>query len=222
LTKRVLVTGASRGIGRAIAQKFENAGCIVSAPSRKELDLSDSASLESFIEKNEAASFDILINNAGINKIAELDAITMEAFDEMLQVNLKAPIRLGQAFAESMKKKKFGRIVNIGSIWAMISKPGRLTYSASKAGLIGATRTLALELAPYNILVNTVCPGFVDTDLTRQNLGERGIEEVKKLIPAGRLASVDEIAEVVYFLGSESNTYITGQYIVVDGGYTIQ
>jgi 3-oxoacyl-[acyl-carrier protein] reductase len=137
-----------------------------------------------------------------------------------MQVNLKAPLRLIQAFSKRMGNR--GRIVNIGSIWAVISKKGRLTYSASKSALLGATRTLAIELSQKGILVNAVCPGFTDTELTRKNLTSKEIKEIEGFIPVGRLAKTNEIAEVVYFIGSLLNSYITGQTIIVDGGYSIQ
>ena len=109
--------------------------------------------------------------------------------------------------------------MNIGSIWATVSKSGRCVYSATKNGIHGVTNTLAVELAPYNILVNTVCPGFTLTELTYKNNTEEQIAEISKDIPIGRMAEPKEMAEVVYFLGSENNTYLTGQKITVDGGF---
>ena len=118
-----------------------------------------------------------------------------------------------------MKMNRFGRIINIGSIWAVVSKEGRCVYSATKNGIHGVTNTLAVELAPYNILVNTVCPGFTLTELTKKNNTEEQIKNIVKDIPLGRMAEPEEIAEVVYFLGTEKNTYLTGQKITVDGGF---
>ena len=114
----------------------------------------------------------------------------------------------------------FGRIVNISSIWSLVSKPGRLSYSVSKDGLNGFTRALAVEVAQYNILVNTIAPGFVNTDLTRQNNSPEDIEEICKKIPLGRLAEPDEIERFVAFLCSDTNSYLTGQCLVMDGGFT--
>ena len=119
-----------------------------------------------------------------------------------------------------MKTQRYGRIVNIGSIWASVSKGGRCVYSATKNGIHGVTNTLAVELAPYNILVNTVCPGFTLTELTRKNNTPEHVEEISRDIPMGRMAEPEEIAEIIYFMASESNTYLTGQKIVVDGGFT--
>ena len=121
-----------------------------------------------------------------------------------------------------MKKKKFGRIVNIGSIWGVITKPGRSIYSATKHGIHGISSTLALELAPYNILVNTIAPGQTLTELTLRNNSPEDICKMERDIPIGRLAKPEEIAKAVFFLGNENNTYITGQQIIVDGGLTIQ
>jgi 3-oxoacyl-[acyl-carrier protein] reductase len=220
--KTVLITGTSRGVGKAMREKFVAEGYAVLAPARSELDLSSGESIAGYIKKNATAAIDIIVNNAGINKLAPFDAVSKEDFDETLQVNLKGPFQLVQGFFPGMKKRGYGRVVNIGSIWGMVSKSGRLTYTASKTALIGITRTLAIELAPYGILVNAVCPGFIDTDLTMTNLGPEGIKEIQKQIPMRRLANANEIAEVVFFLCSEKNTYLTGQAVIVDGGYTIQ
>jgi 3-oxoacyl-[acyl-carrier protein] reductase len=120
-----------------------------------------------------------------------------------------------------MTERKYGRIVNISSIFGVGSRAGRSSYSASKSGLIGQTRAIALDLAKDNILVNAVCPGFVLTDLTRRVLGEKGMEEVAGQIPLGRLAETSDIAPAVLFLASPLNTYITGQTLIVDGGYLV-
>jgi 3-oxoacyl-[acyl-carrier protein] reductase len=119
-----------------------------------------------------------------------------------------------------MMERRYGRIVNISSIWSVVSKPRRITYSASKSGLNGLTRTLAVELAPHNILVNAVAPGFVLTEMTRQNNTEADLDAICRTIPAQRLAQPEEIAEVVAFLCSEANSYLTGQTLLVDGGFT--
>lgn len=218
--RRVLITGGSRGIGKAIAAKFEENGYEVITPKRDELDLLDELSISQYIEKNKFQKFDVIINNAGINDIHEIDQITDEELMNMMKVNLIAPIKLLRGFTGTMKEQKYGRIVNIGSIWAVVSKAGRCVYSATKNGIHGVTNTLAVELAPYNILVNTVCPGFTLTELTKKNNTDEEIAEISKDIPMGRMANPEEIAEVVYFLCSEKNTYLTGQKITVDGGFT--
>lgn len=216
----VLITGASRGIGKAIKERYVNSGYIVIAPTRKELDLSDEKSLNKFIENNKDIKIDIIINNAGINEINFIENITDDEIDKMITVNLIAPMKLIRNFVPKMKMNRFGRIINIGSIWAVVSKEGRCVYSATKNGIHGVTNTLAVELAPYNILVNTVCPGFTLTELTKKNNTEEQIKNIVKDIPLGRMAEPEEIAEVVYFLGTEKNTYLTGQKITVDGGFT--
>lgn len=215
-----LVTGASRGIGKAIANQLSQIGYNVISPNRDELDLLNIDSIKTFCAKYKSITFDILVNNAGINEINSIDNITDEEIDKMISTNLTAPLRLIQGIVPNMKKQNYGRIVNIGSIWGIAGKPGRTLYSATKHGLHGITQTLAVELAEYNILINTVCPGFTLTELTRKNNTEKEIEEISKFIPIGRMAKPEEQAKVVCFLVGEDNTYVTGQQIAVDGGYT--
>jgi len=220
--KNVLITGGSRGIGESIRNKFRDEGYSVYSPSRAELDLSQLESINNFIKKNGSIEFDVIINNAGINEIEYLENMMEDKIDLMIQVNLKAPVILLKSFISSMKKNKYGRIVNIGSIWAVVSKKGRGIYSATKNGLHGITNTLALELGEFNILVNTVCPGFTLTELTKKNNTPDEIGIINELVPLKRMALPEEIAELVFFLCSDKNTYITGQKICIDGGYTIQ
>lgn len=218
--RRVLVTGGSRGIGKAIAEKFEKEGYEVITPSRQELDLANPDSVEKYVMlQKEQVPFDVIINNAGCNDIHLVEDITDEELSEMMNVNLIAPIRLIRGLVLPMKERRYGRIVNIASIWAVVSKAGRCVYSATKNGIHGVTNTLAVELAQYNILVNTVCPGFTLTELTRKNNTEEEIAQISEDIPMGRMAQPEEIAQVVYFLASDENTYLTGQKIVVDGGF---
>lgn len=220
--RKVLITGGSRGIGKAIAAKFQAQGYEVIAPARAELDLSDSKSIEAYIKKHQGEFFDVIVNNAGCNDINRIENITDSEMETMISVNLIAPIRISRGFVPMMKKNHYGRIVNIGSIWAVVSKAGRCVYSATKNGLHGVTNTLAVELAEDNILVNTVCPGFTLTELTRKNNTEDEISKISEDIPLKRMAQPEEIAEVVYFLGSEQNTYLTGQKIAVDGGFSVK
>ena len=163
---------------------------------------------------------DVLVNNAGVNKINPIDEIAEEDWDWINAVNLRGPFLITKMFAKKMKEQKSGRIVNISSIFGVVSKEKRAAYSTTKWGLIGLTKAIALDLAPDNILVNVVSPGFVDTELTRRVLGEEGIDELVGKIPQLRLANCKEIAKTVLFLASEHNTYITGQNIIVDGGFT--
>lgn len=216
-----LVTGSSRGIGSAIANKFAQEGVTVLAPTRNDLDLMSNNSITSFLSSLKQP-VDILVNNAGINLLSGVTEVSNVNIHDTFQVNLIAPIQLIKGIASQMMDRKFGRIVNISSIWSFISKRRRVTYSISKAGLNGLTRTLAIELAPYNILVNSVAPGYVNTELTRQNNSEQEINAIRESIPLQRLAEPDEVAELVFFLSSEHNTYITGQVITIDGGFTCQ
>lgn len=217
--RTALITGGSRGIGLAIGKRLRADGVQVIAPTRTEMDLLSGTSIDAYV-RSLKQPVDILINNAGINIIASLAEIADPDLQEMIQIDLLAPLRLAKALAPPMMERRYGRIVNISSIWAVVTKPGRLMYSTAKAGLGGMTRTLAVELAPYNVLVNALAPGFVNTELTRRNNTEAEIEAIGRTIPAGRLAEPEEIAEVAAFLASDRNSYVTGQLIMVDGGYT--
>ena len=219
---KVLVTGGSRGIGKEIVNIYQNHGHEVCFPVRDELNLSNEESVNTFIECHKDDAFDVVVNNAGVNIIGKIEDTSLNALNEMVSVNLLSPYRLLMGMIPYMKRNHFGRIVNIGSIWGVISKPGRSVYSMTKHGIHGLTKTLALELAGDNILVNTVAPGQTLTELTIKNNSPEAIEFMKTEIPLGRLAEPCEIAKVVYWLGSEENTYITGQQLVVDGGLTIR
>lgn len=220
--KKVLVTGGSRGIGKSICEVFEAHDYEVVAPKRSELNLLDDESIEIFIEKYKNITFDVVVNNAGVNDVHNVDEITDEEINNMMQTNLIAPIKILRGLIPNMKEMRRGWIVNIGSIWANVSKSGRCVYSATKYGIHGVTNTLAIELAPYNILVNTVCPGFTMTELTVKNNTEEEINIISENIPMKRMAQPEEIARAVYFLCSEENSYLTGQKIMVDGGYCEQ
>jgi 3-oxoacyl-[acyl-carrier protein] reductase len=220
--RTALVTGGRRGIGAAIGAEFERRGILVLTPPREELDLSDATSVERYLAAQGAAHqpVDILVNNAGINIINPIENISPESWQTMLQVNLSAPFRLAQAVAPGMRKRRWGRIVNITSIFGIVTRQQRAAYSATKAGLAGLTRTLAVELGRDNVLVNCVAPGYVETELTRQNNSTEDLEKIAATIPVGRLAQPEEIAKLVAFLCGDGNTYITGQVIVADGGFT--
>lgn len=217
---KALVTGGSRGIGKCIVDQLKSEGYFVYAPTREELNLSDSNSVEKFLGKWGNEVYDVIINNAGINDINDVENITDDEIEHAMQINLISPLKLLRAFVPAMKKQGYGRIVNIGSIWGIVSKRGRTVYSITKHGIHGMTKTLAVELAEYGILVNTVCPGFTLTKLTMKNNTPDQIAEISREIPMGRMAQPEEIADAVFYLVSERNTYITGQLIAVDGGYT--
>ena len=214
-----LVTGASRGIGKAIAARLRKGEIEVLAPTRDELNLSTDESIEAYVARL-GEPIDILINDAGINILGASDEFKDDDLLMTIQVNLTAPMKLAKALIPGMKKRRYGRIINIISIWSLVSKPRRITYSTSKAALNGFTRSLAVELAPFNILVNAIAPGYVNTELTRQNNSPTEIQAISDMIPLKRLAEPEEIAELVYFLGSDKNTYVTGQIITIDGGFT--
>lgn len=219
MERTALITGASRGIGRAVAEHFQNSGIRVLAPSRAELDLLSDLSVSRFLTAL-GEPVDILVNNAGINPLAGCTDLDDADIERTLQVNVISPLRLIRGIAPSMMERKYGRILNISSIWSRVSKPGRLIYSASKSAINGMTRSLSVELAGYNILVNAIAPGYVNTELTRVNNTEAELKRIAAAIPLQRLAEPEEIAEAAGFLCSDKNTYITGQTIFVDGGYT--
>jgi 3-oxoacyl-[acyl-carrier protein] reductase len=217
--KVALITGGSRGIGKAIAAALSEQGCKVVTPSREELNLSDTQSVHSFFAQ--APAFDILVNNAGINVLAGLDQLDPAVWQDMIQVNLTSPMLLMKLASENMKAKKWGRILNVSSMFSLITKERRAAYSATKSALNGLTRTAAVELGAHNVLVNAICPGYVMTQLTQQNNSPEDIARIEQTIPMRRMAAPAEIAEIASFLCSERNTYLTGQTIVVDGGFTL-
>lgn len=217
--RTALVTGASRGIGEAIAARLQKDGYQVLTPARAELDLSSNTSIDAYLA-NLQHPVDILVNDAGINRIAVLEDVSLLDLQETLQINLLAAFRLVQGVVPAMRQQKYGRIVNVSSIWSVVSRAGRASYAMSKTALNGMTRSLAVELAASNILINAVAPGYVLTDLTRQNNPPHELAKISQIIPAQRFAEPSEIASVVAFLCSEQNSYLTGQTIVVDGGYT--
>lgn len=217
---KVLVTGGSRGIGKAVCDLYTSKGYEVTAPGRGEMDLKDPVSVREFVRNN--GSFDILINNAGINDIMNVDELDDESVSSMITTNLMSPMILIGELVPDMKRRRLGRIVNIGSVLGTVSSPGRVVYAATKSGINGVTRTLSVELAPWNILVNTVSPGYTLTDLTLKNNTGEQLRSIEERIPLGRLAEPEEIATAVFFAGNENNTYLTGQDIIVDGGFSVQ
>lgn len=214
-----MVTGGARGIGRAIADRFRAGGYSVAAPSRAELDLSDLSAVRAFASGERGAGIDILINNAGENKPLALDEIEPDDLQRILTVNVSAAFLLARYLGVRMAERGWGRIVNVSSVYSFVSRERRSMYSTSKSALNGMTRALAVELGPANVLINAICPGFVDTDLTRQNNTPDEIANLCELVPLRRLATVQEIADFAFYLGSEKNTYITGQALAIDGGF---
>lgn len=166
------------------------------------------------------AAPDILINNAGINKIAPFVEIIPDDFLSIQQVNVFAPFLLCQAALPGMVRRGWGRIVNISSIWGKISREHRAAYSASKFALDGMTLALAAEHAANGIVANCIAPGFIDTELTRRIIGEKEMQALGGAVPSRRLGQVEEIARLVLWLASEENTYLAGQNIAIDGGFS--
>lgn len=217
--KNVLITGVSRGIGKSITDVLQKSGQYnLILPSRNDMDLSRSENITKYFEENKI-QVDILINNAGINILNKIEDIKQNTVDEMLAINLVAPLALIQSCVPYMKSQQWGRIVNIGSIWGIRSKEYRTLYSAAKFALNGITKALSRELGEHNILVNAVCPGYVNTELTNRNVPPTEQETIKATIPLKRFAEPAEIARLIKFLISEENTYITGQAIIIDGGF---
>lgn len=217
--KNILVTGGTGGIGTSIVALFDQFKGNVIVTNSKLADFKYTEDIITLLD--ELPNIDICVNCAGINVINELHNIKEEDFDDIMHVNVKAPFLISKHVAEHMKKQKNGKIVNISSIWGDKTISGRLCYTTSKSALIGMTKTLAVELAKYNIQVNTISPGFTNTKLTRSILSKDQINKLVSKVPMGRMADPIEIARIVMFLCSKQNTYITGQNIVVDGGFSI-
>jgi 3-oxoacyl-[acyl-carrier protein] reductase len=229
--RRALVTGGTRGIGRATAIRLAADGATVTvtgtgnneAPAGCDLravNFADRRAMEAFAADVRAWGLDILVNNAGINRIAPFADILPEDFDRIHQVNVRAPFLLCQAVVPGMRRLKWGRIVNITSIFGIVGKELRGSYASSKFALDGMTAALAAEVGADGILANCVAPGVIDTELTRRVLGEAGLAELLTRVPMRRLGAAEEIAAFVAWLVGPENTFISGQNIAIDGGFT--
>jgi len=242
--RTALITGASRGIGKGIATEFAKQGAHVaftfnsSVEAAQELEAelqkfgvnakgyqSNAADFEAAQELvkvvlEDFGSLDILVNNAGITKDNLLMRISEEDFDKVIEVNLKSVFNMTKAVIRPMLKQRSGSIINMSSVVGVKGNAGQANYAASKAGIIGFTKSLAKELGSRNITVNAVAPGFVLTDLTA-DLSDDLVQKVLQYIPLGRWGELEEIANVVTFLASDKASYITGEVIQVDGGIAI-
>jgi len=241
--KTALITGATRGIGKSIADCMYKAGAnlvltgtkkdeveMLNALNKKngidnilylQADFSDSGSTGKFLKNlDQYNQIDICINNAGVNKIDEFNDATIDDFNWIHEINVKVPFQILKVVGPKMIANNYGRVVNVASIWSVITRPGRSIYTLSKNALVGLTKTLAVEWASHNIMVNAVSPGFTLTELTKATNTKEQLESIEKLIPAHRMAEPDEIARVIAFLCSDLNSYLTGQNITIDGGYT--
>lgn len=236
----VIVTGASRGIGRAIAAAFAAKGAkvacvattLANATATAETigdsarayacDVSDSASVEALFEAvlADLGTPSVLVNNAGITRDGLVIRMKEEDWDRVLAVNLKGAYNCIRAAAKPMMKARYGRIINITSIIGQTGAAGQANYAASKAGLIGLTKSIAKELGSRNVTCNAVAPGFITTDMTAE-LSDDFRAHVEKSAPAGRLGTPEDIAGAVVFLAEASSSYITGQTLTVDGGLSL-
>jgi 3-oxoacyl-[acyl-carrier protein] reductase len=234
--KVVLVTGASRGIGKAIASQLQNLGATVigtatSAHGAEKISeylgvgnglvlnvTSDDSIAELFSSiKDNHGSIDILVNNAGITRDNLFMRMKTEEWDDIIDTNLSSVFKVSKAAIRPMMKKRTGRIINIGSVVGTMGNAGQVNYATSKAGLLGFTKSLAREVASRGITVNTVAPGFIDTDMT-QTLTDEQKEGIFSQVPANRLGKPEEIASAVAFLASDAAAYITGETLHVNGG----
>ncbi len=237
----VFVTGGSRGIGKAIALKYAENGynIVINYVSDKtnvdelkkefnkygveslvvKADVSNAEEVDSVVKQTieKFGKIDVLVNNAGITRDTLLMRMKEEDFDKVIEINLKGTFLVTKAVTPYMMKKRNGKIINLSSVVGVTGNAGQSNYSASKAGIIGFTKSVAKELASRNIRANAVAPGFIDTDMT-SILSEDIKANINAQIPMKRMGTAREIANVVYFLGSEESSYVTGQVINIDGG----
>jgi 3-oxoacyl-[acyl-carrier protein] reductase len=243
LTDQVaLVTGASQGLGQAMAERLGGAGAKVACVARNEekladtvaaitkaggtaealaCDVTDSESVNQVVDAitEKWGRLDILVNNAGITRDTLIPRMGDDEWDAVIATNLRGTFLFTRAATRPMMQQRHGRIINISSVSGLMGNPGQSNYSASKAGLIGFTQTVARELAKRKITVNAIAPGFIHTDMA-EALGEAILKEASKRIPVKRLGQPDEVADLVLFLASDAAAYITGATLTIDGGMT--
>ena len=242
VNKVAIVTGASRGIGKSITEKLISSGCKVAMISRNiddlelikknlnsdsilcfQADIKNTKQVEDIIHLvyKHWGEINILINNAGITKDKIILRLSEEDWQEVIDVNLKGCYNTIKAVSKHMIKNKNGKIINISSVIGQIGNSGQSNYAASKSGIEGITRALAVELGSRNININCIAPGYIETSMTNQ-LDEKVLNKMKQNIPLNKLGAVEDIANLVCYLSSDLSKYITGQVINVDGGMTIK
>jgi 3-oxoacyl-[acyl-carrier protein] reductase len=214
---KAFITGASRGIGKSISLLFKERGIEVITPTRKELDLNSPSNIKSYILSLDKV--DILINNAGINKIQSIEEVEYKDLLETFNINFFSPYLICSSLLHKFKEQNYGRIINISSIWGTKVKENRSTYASSKSSIHNLTKQLVLETQGYNILSNTLSPGYISTDLTYQNNSPKDIKLIEQNIPLNRMGKPIEIAKLAYYLAVD-NSYINGQEIIIDGGFS--
>ncbi|MBI82666.1 MAG: 3-oxoacyl-[acyl-carrier-protein] reductase [Planctomycetaceae bacterium] len=237
-----IVTGASQGLGRAIALRLGENGAHVACVARNpekltetvgvitaaggsalaiSCDVKDRNSVEAVVDQvsERWERVDILVNNAGITRDTLLPRMSDEEWDEVIETNLRGAFLFTRAASRLMMRARYGRIINMASVSGIMGNPGQTNYSASKAGLIGLTRSLSRELASRKVTINAIAPGFIASEMT-EALGDAVLQEVEKRVPARRLGKAEEVADAVLYLSSVSAGYITGQVLVIDGGLT--
>lgn len=227
--QNILVTGGTKGIGEKLVKDFKSNGGKVwftgRDPSIEDknylcVDFTNKTEMANFLNIISKIEFDVLVNNAGNNKIGNIEDYELIEYEKIINLNLVSCFSTMKAVIPNMKKKKYGRIINITSISSEISMPLRSAYCSSKFGLLGLTKASAVELAENNILINSVGPGITSTELTVNVLGRDKMNKIASNIPMKRIGNVDDISNVVMFIASSKNTYMVGQNILVDGGYT--
>ena len=239
MSQRVLVTGGSRGIGKEIVSVFLENGAEVHfistspSPHQEELEklagennttvtwhqgnVADEEQMTAIVEPLAKEGLDVVVNNAGITRDGLIFRMTKDQWDQVMNVNLTSTFLVSKIAAAQMIRKRTGAIINISSVVGVTGNAGQTNYAASKAGMIGFTKSLAKEVAGRNVRVNAVAPGFIESDMTAA-LSEKVMDDLKKQIPMARTGQAREIADVVFFLASEKASYITGQTINVNGG----
>jgi NAD(P)-dependent dehydrogenase (short-subunit alcohol dehydrogenase family) len=243
--KVAVVTGGNRGLGRAIAEALSESGAAVVVTARDAerarkaaaelaaqtggrclglaLEVRDQRSVEAMVARTieELGGLHVLVNNAGVNIRESIFDLKDESWQEVVDTNLAGAMRCSRAVAPHLKDQGWGRIINLGSMLSVIALPHRSSYAASKAGLLGLTRAMALDLAPYGVTVNAICPGVFRTEINRPILNDPNyLKDFLRQVPVGRLGEPAELKGAAVFLASEASSYVTGSALFVDGGWT--